>query len=117
SATKGYAIWKKAYEASRADAERLCPGRFLPSAPGTRVGGRDYNSRLADCARGLEHAHADNSAIQLWLDQIPQGVEQARKLAQDTIAANEKSVEYWEETRKANLEGLEEARLKEGPLV
>ncbi|KAK4122195.1 hypothetical protein N657DRAFT_621398 [Parathielavia appendiculata] len=82
-AEKKTAIHERAYLASLADAERLCPGRpFTLEVGQAETGGQDYSARierLSTVINGSEQAIED---IRGWMAQLPHGADGVRNVAQ-----------------------------------
>ena len=73
-------VYRKAYEASKADAERLCPGRTLESATGIKhlgVGGDLYHARWV--IHMIAYTGDQLVAIQEWATLIPEGAGKAHE--------------------------------------
>lgn len=68
------AVYEKAYDASREDAERLCPGQTFQSVTGLE----DMGYRKGDLLYNLFHAQRELEATREWLAQLPDDVPVAR---------------------------------------
>lgn len=103
------AIHEKAYAASLADAERLCPGRSpLPLAPGQETRGLDLRARIDDLTTNIENSEQEMKEIKEWIAQVPDDADQAKALARGVILRNEAYNDGCRTQRHACLESLKE---------
>lgn len=104
-AEKQLVICEKAYEASRLDAERLCPGRSFPVGRGMKSTGSDLDDKLKSLTTSAEESHRDAISIKEWMAQLPDSANQERQAAQDKFNRIDGTIEYFEEeVRKVSLE-------------
>ena len=110
STEKRVAIREKAYAASLADAERLCPGRApFPVVDEGQVCQRgQLVSKVREWEVTIEMDELDAENIRKWMAQLPDGAVEARKLAQLDLDRVARFQEYHREMRGTCL-----ARLKE----
>lgn len=91
------AVYQKAYEAAREDAERLCPGQTFESVTGLREMAwfvrTKEESRLI-----LVRAQRELELTREWLAQLPDDVLEARSEIERSIERLETEVGYLEET-------------------
>jgi hypothetical protein len=80
-AEKETAISERAYLASLADAERLCPGRPPFPLDPCEV----YRARIGRWATAIENSEQDAADIRQWMKQLPEGADGARKLAEERL--------------------------------
>ncbi|PGH19540.1 hypothetical protein AJ80_03876 [Polytolypa hystricis UAMH7299] len=79
-------IYQRAYEAARADAERLCPGRSATSVPGIEcLEGRSAAKARQDLIKRIEKSQRIVEANREWATQLPQGADQAKKKVKKRI--------------------------------
>ncbi|KAF7167586.1 hypothetical protein CNMCM5623_000892 [Aspergillus felis] len=96
------AIYQKAYEAARADAERLCPGRTFQSATGIASLGRmDTVTSIREQKDTMAMMQRELEALRNWALQLPDGAIQAKKLVE------EEEVERYERGIKGGKEMLQ----------
>lgn len=104
------AILEKAYAASLADAERLCPGR----APFPLEGREESDPRLR--LRDLEYQMEDNErevgGLRAWIATLPEGVVTARREAQFKLDRWVEGQERCENELRACREVVERAEKK-----
>ncbi|KPM46184.1 hypothetical protein AK830_g244 [Neonectria ditissima] len=81
------AIYQKAYEASKLDAERLCPGKTFKLVTGFDGVNRQLGvaEQMEELAQDEESARQEVEDTRAWMAQLPDGVVQAKALAEDTI--------------------------------
>ena len=103
-------LLEKAYAASLADAERLCPGR----APFPLEGGEESDPRLR--LRDLEYQMEDNERdvgrLRAWIATLPEGVVEARRQAQFDLDRWVERQERCENELRACREVVERAEKK-----
>ncbi|KAI5460524.1 hypothetical protein BGZ63DRAFT_387386 [Mariannaea sp. PMI_226] len=100
-ALKRVAIYQKAYEASKNDAERLCPGKSWPSGPGVETLGFDVKARLEQLTKSIEHSQSWVKDIKNWRTQLPEAATQAKRLAQAKIDQHEGIIKTLEAQKSA----------------
>jgi hypothetical protein len=83
-ATKAEAIYRRAVEQAKADAERLCPGKTLHSALGINAADLDSRHHL----RGDQNVaiQGEIEALREWLLTVPSDVVQAKQIALNEIS-------------------------------
>lgn len=106
-AEKEAEIYRKAHEAARLDAERLCPGRSFASGPGVEKYGLDLKGRMDSLTDSIDKLRPEVESIREWMAQLPAGAQQARKEAQDALDKNEKSLKSFVDTRDHVASALE----------
>ncbi|KAK7433043.1 hypothetical protein QQZ08_000516 [Neonectria magnoliae] len=102
-------IYQKAYEASKKDAERLCPGKTFKLATGfDNVDRQSVTEQIQELEQGDESARKEVEDTRVWMAQLPDGAEQAKTSAEKSIQEME-SLREWYATRiKALNETMEE---------
>jgi hypothetical protein len=110
STEKRVAIREKAYAASVADAERLCPGRApFPVVDEGQVSQREQLvSKVKEWEATIEMDELDAEDIRKWMAQLPDSAVEARRLAQLDLDRVAKRQEDYREMRGACLARLEE---------
>ncbi|RHZ59259.1 uncharacterized protein CDV56_106248 [Aspergillus thermomutatus] len=97
-AKKATAIYQKAYKASQADAERLCPGRTFQSATGiTSLGRKDTVTSIRDQKDCMAMMQVELEAIKNWVLQLPDGAIQANKLVEEEVEKYERAIDSGKE--------------------
>jgi hypothetical protein len=92
------AIYQKAYEAARADAERLCPGRTFQSATGIASLGRvDTVTSIQDQKATMGMMERELEALRDWALQLPDEAVQAKKLVEEEVESHERAIEFGKE--------------------
>ncbi|GIJ90925.1 hypothetical protein Asppvi_009890 [Aspergillus pseudoviridinutans] len=87
------AIYQKAYEAARADAERLCPGRTFQSATGIASLGRmDTVTSIREQKDTMAMVQRELEALREWALQLPDGAIQAKKLVEKEVERYERGI-------------------------
>jgi hypothetical protein len=107
---KMIAIIEKAYAASMADAERLCPGRApFPFVGAEETCGYDIRPRVAHLTQQIEEVEQDVEDVRRWMGELPDDTVEARKLAQARIDQAAKFLEDTEKSRTSCLASIEES--------
>lgn len=94
-ARKKAAVYQAAYEASTADANRLCPGRTFEQATGIKSLGRcDTKTNIEHSKYSIECTKGEIQKLKDWTTQLPEGQDlpKTRQLIEHEIAENEKSL-------------------------
>ncbi|GIK06693.1 hypothetical protein Aspvir_002343 [Aspergillus viridinutans] len=79
-------IYQKAYEAARADADRLCPGRTFQSATGIASLGRmDTVTSIREQKDTMAMMQRELEALRDWALQLPDSAIQAKKLVEEEV--------------------------------
>ncbi|KAK7416173.1 hypothetical protein QQX98_005370 [Neonectria punicea] len=92
-------IYQKAYEASKKDAERLCPGKTFKLATGfDNVDRQSIADQIQELEQGEELARKEVEDARVWMAQLPDGAEPAKTLAEKNIQEM-KSLRKWYTTR------------------
>jgi hypothetical protein len=108
SLEKTMAIYEKAYTASLADAERLCPGKApFQLDPGEKTGGLNLRRCCDEMTTTMADSERHMGEVQLWMAQLPDGAVEARKLAEDRIETLKESIESYSKQRQNCLDELE----------
>ncbi|KAH6641059.1 hypothetical protein F5144DRAFT_641723 [Chaetomium tenue] len=108
SLEKELAIYEKAYTASLADAERLCPGKPpLELDPVERTSGLNLRTRSEELAKRMADGERSMSEVQLWMAQLPDGAVKARRLAESVAEGLKGDIEWCSKTRQNCLDELE----------
>ncbi len=111
---KQLSIYEKAYAASLADAQRLCPGREpLPLGGGEASNGWDLRPRVRDLGFQIEDNKQEQEEVRGWIDGLPEGVVEAKKLAEAELEKWVGGMEHTERAWRACKEDVE----REGGLV
>ena len=114
SAEQRVVVYEKAYAASLADAERLCPGKArFPLHTNTSL----LKKRHEVLATVLREVEEECAGIRDWVAQFPDGADEARKLGQDALHEKEKRrlstqkyiEEAWEKLSKEEEKSLVDA--------
>ncbi|GAM43506.1 hypothetical protein TCE0_050f18374 [Talaromyces pinophilus] len=96
-AKRKIAVYQKAYEAAREDAERLCPGQTFESVTG--LGEMVWFGRMKEELRlVLTRTQREVELTREWLAQLPDDVPEARSDIESTIESLGMEVQYLEET-------------------
>ncbi|KFY41428.1 hypothetical protein V494_03006 [Pseudogymnoascus sp. VKM F-4513 (FW-928)] len=104
------AIYQKAYEAARVDAERLFPGRLLPVRLGVEVDGTDYEKSMENLTTLIERLQKSLKPKREWIVQVPNSAQHARQVLQNEIDREEKSLERYERERSEVIRKIEEIK-------
>ena len=90
-AQKQVAILGKAYAASAADPECLCPGRApFPLYPGEEHGGINLKARVEELTEAIANMKCWAEKVRNWMVELPEGANGARQLAQHDLTSTEK---------------------------
>lgn len=112
-AEKQVGIFKKACEASRADADALLPeGTCTPGPRALKISGYEEWLQQLDWDAGENQRKIES--IQEWISQLPGGIDRARKLAWDAIAQKEEALIVVVERRRWVAEDMEKLKSEEG---
>lgn len=84
-AEKTVAIHKKAYAASLADVKRLCPDRISLLAGD----GSELRAQVDDLTTNIADSEQEIKAIQEWISQVPDGADEAKRMAREVIQRND----------------------------
>ncbi|KAK3897434.1 hypothetical protein C8A05DRAFT_19805 [Staphylotrichum tortipilum] len=104
------ALHEKAHAACRADADRLCPGRApLPFVGGEESNGWDLRGRVADLADQIEGCERGAEELRGWIAALPEGVVEARKLAEEDLERCVVGKRYCEKAWRTFMEIIEAA--------
>lgn len=99
------AVYQKAHEAARLDAERLCPGRLFTVGPGVETHEFYLQERMEKLTCYVEESHRELKLIREWMAQLPDSAHQARQAAQDAVNEKERYIEIcMEQSRGVALE-------------
>lgn len=98
-AEKRVAVYEMAYAASLADVERLRPGQETVE--------RDLRARAADLTIGILDAQQEVEEIRGWIGRLPEGADQARKLAQERVDRWEDAITHMMKSRQCCVESMD----------
>ncbi|PWY88276.1 hypothetical protein BO70DRAFT_359725 [Aspergillus heteromorphus CBS 117.55] len=113
-AEKEVATYEKAYEAAKADADRLCPGRSPKSVAGIKD--LDQDDTMRDVQRRTELdviLTRELDALREWAAQIPPEANEAKGMADNQIEGLDKSVEDNQAALKKAQDWIAEEKEKE----
>jgi hypothetical protein len=108
-AEKKAAVYQKALEAARLDAEHLCPGRSFTVGAGVETSGLDLEARMKDLTEYIGELQHEVKLMGEWMVQLPDGAHQARQTAQDAVDRNEQFNEGYIQQRRGVALALEQA--------
>lgn len=100
-------ILQRAYEAAKADADAHYPGRSSSPDPKTEEVSR-LRERGRRLARNIETGRQEVQKIRDWMSQLPDDVQEARKLAQQSIDNTENSLEGYLDQYRGVSKALKE---------
>ncbi|KXT12214.1 hypothetical protein AC579_3445 [Pseudocercospora musae] len=108
-AEKKAAVYSKAYEAAKADAERLCPGRTFEQATGIEsLGRKDTLWNIESQKYWIEYGKKELEKVQTWAKQLPENVPNTMVLVDHAIKSNERSLKSAQNMLKRHEEWLAE---------
>ncbi len=68
------AVYKKAYEGSKAEAERLCSGRTFQSATGLKTIGPDTLTSIEELSKTIAQMEQDLENTRVWAARVPAAI-------------------------------------------
>ncbi|KAH8893912.1 hypothetical protein GQ53DRAFT_745336 [Thozetella sp. PMI_491] len=97
-------VYQKAYDAAKADAERLCPGKTFQSATGIKSLGRiDTLTNIELQKEAVASMEKELAQLREWAKQVPDGATEAR----DAIAGDVEGLESGIKSGQGTIERLE----------
>ncbi|RDL42174.1 uncharacterized protein BP5553_02153 [Venustampulla echinocandica] len=108
-AEKQVAVYQKAHEASRLDAERLCPGRSFAVGRGVEALGFDLKKRMEYLTRYIEQSQQEVRLMREWMAQLPECAHRARQAAQRAVDGMEQYIETFMEQSRGVALALEKS--------
>lgn len=94
-AEKDLRVYEKAYEAARADAERLFPGRSITFGRGIETLGLDLDARIAGLNPSVEDTQQQLNLVREWMSQLPDTAVRARQATEDEVLHLESYLEVY----------------------
>jgi hypothetical protein len=111
-AEKQAAVYQKAHEVARLDAECLCPGGSFTVSTGVEAFGSDLKARIEELTRYVEESQQEVKLMREWIVQLPDGTEKARQAAQEVIGGRQQHVKTCMEQIRGVTLALETYELK-----
>ncbi|KFZ20687.1 hypothetical protein V502_03070 [Pseudogymnoascus sp. VKM F-4520 (FW-2644)] len=109
-AAKQVAVYQKAHEAARLDAERLFPGRLFTVGLGVEINGQDYEERMGYFTNSIERVQRELELMREWMVQVPNSAQHARQVVKNELDRNEKHLEFCEGQRSTIARRLDEIK-------
>ncbi|KFZ02678.1 hypothetical protein V500_00030 [Pseudogymnoascus sp. VKM F-4518 (FW-2643)] len=94
-AAKQVAVYQKAHEAARLDAERLFPGRLFTVGLGVEINGQDYEERMGYFTNSIERVQRELELMREWMVQVPNSAQHARQVVKNELDRKEKHLEFY----------------------
>ncbi|KAJ9390866.1 hypothetical protein DTO063F5_1310 [Paecilomyces variotii] len=102
-------IYRMAYEAAKADAERMCPGKTFQSATGIKSLGRQdtvtsiqfHKDAVVSLQQGVQE-------LREWAAQLPEDAKKAREMIENDIQQHERSIKNMRDMQKRAEDWLEQ---------
>ncbi|KAJ9143295.1 hypothetical protein NKR23_g6666 [Pleurostoma richardsiae] len=102
-------VYQKAYEASKADAERLCPGKTFESATGIKsLGRKDTLSSIQDQKDIIFRMERELEKTREWLAQVPQNAVKTRETVTNDIKGYEEGIDGARKSKERDEKWLAE---------
>ncbi|BDD60267.1 hypothetical protein MPDQ_006184 [Monascus purpureus] len=106
-AQKEAEIYRRACIASKADAERLCPGKTLKSATGKELLRPETTTEsIQSKSKTIKFLQKELEDLQQWETQIPGGAVEAKKMVEEEIQQFKQSLRESEESKSKAEERL-----------
>ncbi|MAB46853.1 MAG: hypothetical protein CMN67_15815 [Sphingomonadaceae bacterium] len=94
-AEKDLKVYEKAYEAARADAERLFPGRSFIFGRGIETLGLDLDARIAGLVPSVEDTQQQLESVREWMSKLPDTAVLARQATEDELLSLQSYLEVY----------------------
>ncbi|EOO00455.1 hypothetical protein UCRPA7_4048 [Phaeoacremonium minimum UCRPA7] len=108
-AQKEAAVYQQAYEASKADADRLCPGRTFESATGIKsLGRQDTLTSIQNQDEVIARLQIELEQIREWAEQIPKDATKTKEQVGYEVDELERSIDRAQQSKKMHEDWLAE---------
>ena len=106
---KEAAVYQKAYDAAKADAERLCPGRTFEAATGIKsLGRQDTVTSIQRQKEALDYLQRELARTKTWASHLPDSAVGTKEKVHYAVQEFERSITSAQESLKRQEDWLAE---------